>query len=115
MADVNQSDSMYGDAASRQCMPSCYIAIARLILDECCNIWSGDTVKELITCGSRMYQQFKPTGHDLFSAMDLPRGFVYNGQNIQQTHVEVVAGIIGLPLYTLAENCDYVMNNLRDV
>ena len=115
MADVNRSDSMYGDAAGRQCMPTCYLAIAKLKLDESCKNWSGSTVKELITSGSRMYQQFIPIGQDLFSVMDLPRGFVYNGKNIQQTHVKVVSGIIDLPLYTLAENCDYVMNNLRDL
>ena len=116
MADVNQSDSIYGDAAGRQCMPTCYIAIAKLKLDEGCGNWSGNTVKELITWGSRMYLQFKPIGHDLFSADDLPKDFIYsNGLNFQQADVQVVAGIIDLSLYSPTENCVYVTNNLIDI
>ena len=115
MADVNQSDCMYGDAAGRQCMPTCYLAIAKLKLERSCNNWSGNTVKELITWGSRMYQKFKPIGHDLFSVDDLPRNFTYNGQNFEQAHVQVVAGIIDSPLYTLTENCTYVMSNITDL
>ena len=50
MADVNQSDCMYGDAAGRQCMPTCYLAIAKLKLERSCNNWSEWILGKVIEC-----------------------------------------------------------------
>ena len=115
MANVNQGDVIYGDAAGRQCMPTGYLAVALLHLDGNCQNWSGKTVEELIMCGSLMYQQYKPAAQNFFSVDDLPKSFIYQSLYFQQLTVQVVAGIIDFNMYNLAENCNHVMCNFMDL
>ena len=115
MADVDQSDGQYGDSAGRQCMPTCYIAIAKFYVDNGCSSWSGNTIKELLFHGSIMYMDYKPSRHNYFMVDDLPRAFAYNSVKFQIENVEAVAGVIDSCLPISDESLTYVINNLTDV
>ena len=115
MADVDQSDGQYGDSAGRQCMPTCYIAIAKFYVDNGCSSWSGNTIKELLFHGSIMYMDYKPSRHNYFMVDDLPRAFAYNSVQFQIENVKAVAGVIDSCLPISDESLTYVINNLTDV
>ena len=95
MADTDQSDAkLFGEAAGRQCMPSAYIAIATHITGENTQIWSSNTIKMIISQGSKMYMECKPRAHNHCNVEDLPRSFHLNTSVIEQVELNDRAGVI---------------------
>ena len=95
MADTDQSDrKLFGEAAGRQCMPSAYIAIATHITGEKTEVWSGSTIKMIISQGSMMYRECKPQAYDYCNVEDLPKCFTLNTSIIEQVELSDRAGVI---------------------
>ena len=95
MADTDQSDAkLFGEAAGRQCMPSAYIAIATHITGEKTQVWSGNTIKMIISQGSMMYRECKPQAYDYCNVEDLPKCFTLNTSIIEQVELSDRAGVI---------------------
>ena len=76
------------------CMPSAYIAIATRITGEKTQVWSGNTIKMIISQGSMMYRECKPQAYNYCNVEDLPKYFPLHSSIIEQVELSNRAGVI---------------------